>query len=112
MALSAKPTVAGTMRTQEGDLERAEGSDQSPSCFSGSFFDPASYFGTFYGFDSGTIHTQFMLNSTPASRATAPQPPVRAGRQGQTRARADSSSALHWQAWPGGPPAPCHTPPE
>ena len=35
MALSAKPTVAGTMRTQEGDLERAEGSDQSPSCFSG-----------------------------------------------------------------------------
>ena len=35
MALSAKPTVAGTMRTQEGDSERAEGSDRSPSCFSG-----------------------------------------------------------------------------
>lgn len=54
---------------------------------------------------SGTVHTQLMLSSTRASWATAPN------LQGQTGAGADSSSALHWQAWPTSPrPPPPPTP--
>lgn len=70
VALSAKPTVAGTMRTQEGDSERelravtgAPGVSQggAQSC------PNRVQVGGAPAGRSGAIHTQFMLISTPAS---------------------------------------------